>query len=65
VDGCRADRPGLVAAAANGGNVTRKDGKPFTAADFLPPDPWEKPKPPPDMKAQIAAEIAAMEDLFG
>jgi len=54
----------LLAAAHNSGRVAKTGGGLFTAADFMPPDPWT---PPPvarvlnaeEHAAQLRAQIAA------
>lgn len=56
----------LMAAVANG-SLTKRSGL-FSAADFLPADPWLPPPKPltaEQTRARLQAELAGMEDLFG
>jgi hypothetical protein len=60
--GWAALRHAELLAATHNGAVLKQDKRPFTAADFMPHDPWAPPPPPPEVcSAQaMAAQLAAL-----
>lgn len=55
----------LLASSMNG-PVTRASKEVFVASEFVPADPWAPPKlaEPPPTPAEVAAQVAAINERF-
>lgn len=56
-----ARRHAEIMAALHNGAMQRQDKRPFSAADFMPRDPWAPPEPPKVVASaqELMAEMAA------